>query len=466
MGGTVSLTIGGAPSGTTGVVTVPSSLLFGQLSDSTSLNSLLQGYLGGLTAGFNDGTASFENVNLVTNATDVAPSSVTGAPVFEEFTNVSNSVTGGGGGNYAATVGSGVTDLAVQVPGNVTLLGASATTTALFGAGSNVDYTVVDPAAGTLYLAGGNDSVTLLSNFANNAETIYSAGNDSINLKGEGTDYVSVYGNGTVLVQNADAVVTAEGNATTNVFWDNAAGGTLNFTNNSSVAATIHINPAATGAKVTAYGGAGGGYFVGGTSGSNSLVGGSGVVTLVGGGSNDFLEAQGYTTIGSGNIFVAAAGTNETMIATSATGANFFSAGLNYPGGTGNPAASGVISTQGSGVQNFSLGNSPGETIYGSTQTGASNAYLFTNTATFGGGVYSIYNFINNASNIYLTNGAGGAGTASVTSMNVDSSDPTQFDIKLADGTQILLKGLTSQEISNISVNNNGFGEGMTIITG
>lgn len=470
MSGTVPLTIGGAWNGQTGVVSVPSALLFGAKTDTASLNGLLQSYLNGITTGILGSTVNFDNNDLASGTTATHAASIGGAPTAELFSNIDSTGASAAGSNYSASVLAGVTDIAVQAPGNVSLTGVGATTKALFGQNSNVNYSVTNAAAGSIYLLGGADSVTLFNTTKPSAESIYSAGNDTVNLSVlNGTDYVTVVGNGTILDTNANAFVTAEGNATTNVFWNNNAGGSLHFTNNSSVAATIHINLDAPSARVTAYGGMGGGYYVGGTAGNNSLVGGTvagaGVVTLVGGGPGDYLQASGYSTLNGGNIFAAGAG-SETMVATSTTGANVFGAGLNYPGG-GNPQAAGVISTAGSGDQNFLMGNvSGGETIYGSTAATATNSYQIVSDATAGGGLYNIYNFVNSASKIYLTDGAGHAGAAHVTSQGVDGTDPTQYDITLSDNTHIFLKGLTSQEVANISVDNNGFGEGMTIITG
>ena len=456
MSGTV-LTIGGAFNGLTGVVSVPSSLLFGSLSDTTSLNSQIQAYLGGITNAIATGGITFQNNNLAGNTDATQAATVAGAGSFEEFTNVSpTGVSAAGGGNYTASVTAGVTDLVVQTPGNVTLTGAPTTSTVVFGANSNVNYSVdATTLPGTMYLAGGANSISLFSSGSDlNAQTIYSAGSDTINLEGQGTDYVTILGNGTVQDFSANAFVTSEGNATTNLYWDNQnAGGTLNFTNNSSVAATIHIGVFANGetssTKVTAFGGAGGGFYVGGASGGNSLVGGTGAVTLVGAGSGDFLEANSAQA----NVLAQGAGP-ETLVASSSTTDNIFGAGLQYPG-LGNPAATGVISTDGSGNQTFFLGNVPGgETVFGSTATTASNTYFVVsgtvNGATVGGGLYSIYNFTGANSSIFLSNGAGGAGSASITGAGVDQFHSSQYDISLSDGTTIELKGLTSSQIADI----------------
>lgn len=453
MSGTVPITIGGAFNGVAGVVSIPSSLLFGAPSAGGSVNNLIQSYLNGLSQGSVNGTVNFSNVDLAGGTSVSAAGSVGGGPVLEEFTNVSNP--GGvsvGSGPY--TVAAGVTDLLVQIPGSGPITGTGTTTQAVFGANSNVTYSVTDPAAGSIFLAGGANSITLNTLFPNTtAESIYSAGADTINLAGQGTDYVSVYGNAVVLDQDANAFVTTEGNATTNFYWDNVnSGGQLHFTNNSSVAAFIHIGifgSVGASAHVTASGGAGGGFYVGGSAGGNSLIGGSGVVTLVGAGPGDYLEAN--SSVGT-NVLFAGPG-NETLVASSTTGANQFYAGLNYPG-LGQPQANGVISTAGSGAQSFSLGNVPGgESIFGSTSadTAMSNNYIVVSDATAGGGLLSIYNFVDNRSTIFLSNGAGGPGSATISSQYVDQGTPSQYDINLSDGTHIFLKGLTSTEMSNIT---------------
>jgi hypothetical protein len=475
MSGTVSLTVGGSFGGQTGVVTIPSSSLFGALSTSGSLNALLQSYLGGITNGSADGTVNFE-INDVAGATTFGASAATvaGAPSFEAITDTDSA--GGstaGSGSYTATVAAGVTDLAVQVPGNIALTGVGTTTKAIFGTNSNVNYSVTDPDAGKLFLAGGANSVSLYSTTTSNAESIYSAGHDTINLNGQGTDYVSVYGNAAVQIEAANAYVTAEGNATTKLYWDNAnAGGSLTFINNSTAAALVQIGvffnpvthePETSSTHVTAFGGAGGGFFVGGSAGNNSLVGGTGAVTLVGAGQGDFLEANSSLAglAGNGNDFFQGSGF-ETMVASSSTGANFFQAGLNYPG-LGQPPATGVISTDGSGAQNFLMGNVPGgETIYGSTVASATNAYIINSNATAGGGLYSIYNFTSGASQIYLENGAGGAG-ASITGMGADQFNAGQYDIVLSDHTNIQLKGLNAYEMG--SIHTQSVFNGVTMIT-
>ena len=460
MSATTQLTVGGGFNGHTGLLTVPSSLLFGSATDSTSFNGILQTYLGTIYQGLVSGANDFQNNDLASPAGGIVVAGTPGGGAkFEDFTNVSSgSISAAAGGTYNASVTSGTTDVLVQIPGDVTLTGVGTTTKAVFGLGSNVNYSVVNPGAGVIDLLGGADSITLQSLLPTlNAETIYSAGTDSINMVGQGSDYVTVLGNGTLQDFGANANIVAEGSATTNFYWDSSnAGGTLHFTNNSSVAATIHIgnfNGQTSSTKVTVSGGAGGGFFVGGASGSNSLVGGSGAVTLVGAGSGDFLEAQSSVA----NSLFQGSG-NETLVATSTTGANGFYAGLQYPGIAGNPAVSGVISTQGSGGQSFDIGNVPGgETIFGSTNATVNNYFINSGTvagAPVGGGAISIYNFIDSRSTILLGNGLGGLGLATITGFAADQFNTgttnLQFDIKLSDNTTILLKGLTASELAGV----------------
>ena len=444
MSGTTTIAGTGYP----GLVTIHSSLSFGALSTPGSVNSMIQSYLNGLATGLNGGTYNFENYDAVNNQTYVVPG--TGTRYVEQITNIDStgSSTSTVPGTYPNfTVPAAVTDLMLQAPGDMTVAGVSTTTNLLIGAFTNADYSVTDAAAGTMYLAGGANSVTLFNTSGNTNESIYSAGQDTINLAGQGAAAVTVTGNATVIDKDVNASVVASGAATTNLYWSSAnAGGTLHFTNNSSVAATIQIQNGSK-ANVTAFGGAGGGFYVGGAAGNNSLVGGSGVVTLVGAGANDFLEAQ--SSVGT-NVLAQGLG-NETLMATSTTGSNVFGAGLQYPG-LGSPDVTGVISTDGSGVQQFLLGNlAAGETVFGSTQAGASNNYFVVgNTAeSIGGGQISIYNFVDAKSTILLTNGNGGASDASISSMGYNTFQ-SAWDISLSDGTNILLKGLTLQQMGAI----------------
>ncbi|MDD2703860.1 MAG: hypothetical protein PHU07_00780 [Acidocella sp.] len=453
------LTINGAYNGQTGILGVPSNFE-GETSTQGSLNAALQSYLDGISASITSGQMSFMNYDIVGGSVYSSAATVPGAKTFEEFTNVDSAggvSTALASGSY--TVNPGVTDIVVQAPGSETVAGnreiidgTGSVTSALFSALSNVTYSVTNPGAGVIYAAGGADSITLYSAGLDNNETIYSAGTDTINLVGNGTDYVSIQGsaNDVIQIEAANANVTATGAATVGIHWDNGnAGGTLNFINNSSQAATIYtavfMNDSSTTTAVThvtASGGAGGGFYVGGQGGNNSLVGGTGVVTLVGGGEGDYLSASS----GGMNELFAGSGT-ETMVASSTTGSNLFQVGLNYPG-LGQPAGNGVISTEGSGVQSYFLGNSNGETIYGS-QNASFNLFNIVSNETAGGGIYNIYNF-NNHGFIKLIDAADtGAGSASVAAIQADPVSSGTTDIYLSDGTTIKLHGVSANSLTS-----------------
>jgi hypothetical protein len=463
-----SLTIQGGNNVQAGIVSVPTSSLWGDPTATGTLNYTLQQYLDNLSTSIVGGSIGFENNDILLANGDYTPDSSTPSKV-EEITNtdtVGNVSPGLASGSY--TVSSIASTLAVQAPGTETITGSSTTGVAIFGAQSSVNYTVTDPSAGSIFAAGSGDVINLLSNAVPNpsnpsktigvpnAETVYAAAQDTVGLYGQGTDFVSLSGSSTVRlnIQDANANVTATGSVATTVFWSGpAAGGTLNFINNSSGAATIYVPVFATTVNgtaetlsavnhVTAYGGAGGGIFVGGQGGNNSLVGGTGAVNLTGGGNNDFLEAnsssQNFLTAGSGS---------ETLFATSTTGGNTFGAGLNYVG-IGQPASNGVISTDGSGVQNIFLGNSNGETIYGSTQTGATNQYIIVGDSTAGGGIFDIYNFTGN-STINLVNGnQSGGSDASIVGIQADQFAPANTLIGLSDGTRIELVGVSASSLT------------------
>jgi len=448
------LTISGAYNAQNGIIGVPSDFA-GTTSTTGSLNAALQSYLDGISASVTSSQMGFINNDIVASTPSTFISTVAGANTFEEFTNTDSAgdtVSGSVTGSY--TVSAGVTDVVVQAPGSETIAGTGSVTSALFSALSNVNYSVTNPGAGAIYAAGGADSITLYSAGLDNAETIYSAGTDTINMVGQGTDNVSIGSgaNDVIQIEAANANVTATGAATVGIHWDNGnAGGTLNFINTSSQAATIYtavfINGASTttaATHVTASGGAGGGFYVGGQAGNNSLVGGTGVVTLVGGGNGDYLSAS--SGAGTNELF-AGSGT-ETLVASSTTGSNLFQVGLNYPG-VGQPAGNGVVSTEGSGVQSFFLGNSDGETIYGS-QNATFNLFNIVSNETAGGGIYNIYNFHNGF--ISLIDGADTAGgTASVSAITADPVSSGTTDIYLSDGTTIKLHGVSASSLTSVT---------------
>ncbi len=449
MSGT-TLTISGGVNGQSGIVGLPSNFP-GAATTSGSLNNAIQNYLSAISSSVAGGNEGFINSDGVTGTNYSVSGS--GSGIFQEISNVNGNTSTTSSGSAATnyTISGGVTDLAVQVPGNTTIAGNSNTSVAVFGANSNVNYSVTNPGAGSIFAAGGANSISLYSTGTSNNETVYSAGNDTVNMAGTGNDYVSVgpNANDQIQIQDANANVTATGAATVGISWDNAnSGGTLDFVNNSTVSQTIYssvfITP--TGSKtapthVTAFGGAGGGFYVGGQAGNNSLIGGSGVVTLVGGGNSDTLSAS--SNAGTNYLFAGAGA--ETLIATSTSGSNVFQIGLNYPG-LGQPQSDGIVSTEGSGVQTYFLGNSVGESIFGSNNASL-NVFNVVSDSTAGGGTFNIYNFHNGFIN--LMDGADtAAGSATVVGIAQDQFNSGVADIALSDGTTIKIHGVSASSLT------------------
>lgn len=194
---------------------------------------------------------------------------------------------------------------------------------------------------------------------------------------------------------------------------------------------------------MTAYGGAGGGYFVGGRAGNNSLVGGTGTVTLQGAGAGDFLSVSG----GSNNILFAGTG-NETLIGGSTSGSNLFQLGLSYTGSTGAIVANSMVSTEGSGLQAFFLGSSSSSTLTGSSATGATNFYdIIRDPATQanGGAVYTITDFVPGRDVLQFTDGTQAAGSSTLVSISTAPSGAAE--IYLSDGTSVFLKGVSASSL-------------------
>lgn len=448
-----SLTIGGAFNSQAGIVSVPSSFL-GTASTSGSLNQLLQNYLVTLTSSIQGGTYAFENNDIAGGGDfSTVPSSVSGS--FEEFSNTDTvgAVTGGTvSGAY--TVSTGVTDVMVQAPGDVTLAGNGTTNFALFGANSNVTYSQTTGGSASIIAAGGNDSIYVSA--ANVNDTVYSSGNDTIAFNGVGgQELVNAAGNATtmVFVGGSDvATVTASDNAQAAVVFLQNAGGNLDFINNSTQAQTVYSGSYTTSGggaifapnSVTVNAGAGGGFYVGGRAGNNSLIGGSGAVTLQGGGTGDTLVGNGA----SNDLF---GGTGlETLIGSSTSTNNAFQIGLNYVG-IGQVTASGVVSTSGSGLQSFLIGNTNGETLTGSTVSGSYNLYDVVGSSsgglTTGGSTLTITNFGANSA-IYLTDASlNNTSDTSIYSIQAAGGVGGGTDIYLNDGTTILLKGVNVSDI-------------------
>jgi len=447
-----TLTIGGAFNSHAGIVSVPSSFL-GDTSTGGSLNQLLENYLVSLTNSIQGGSYAFENNDIAGGGDFVTvPASVSGS--FEEFTNT-DSVGGVAGGTVsgAYTVSAGVTDVLVQAPGNVTLAGNGTARDVLFGADSNVNYTQSIGGSAIIVAAGGNNVINVTA--ANVNDTVASSGNDTVVFNGTGgNDQIFAAGNATtqVFVGGSDAAtVTASDNAQVGVLFVQRSGGTLDFINNSSQAQTVFS--AAYGSSmgvnsVTVNAGAGGGLYVGGVAGNNSLIGGSGAVTLVGGGTGDVLEGNSAVS----NFLFGGTGF-ETLLGATGSANNLIAVGLPYPG-IGALTASGLVSTDGSGVQSFFIGNTNGETLTGSTVTGAINVYDIVGTSTTGGGNMLITNF-HTGDWINLTDAAATAlGSASIYNITADNSPSGGTDIYLTDNTRIHLLGVNAAQISSVSGSN------------
>ncbi|MBU6425126.1 MAG: hypothetical protein KGQ69_02200 [Rhodospirillales bacterium] len=347
----------------------------------------------------------------------------------------------------------------VQDPTSLSISGSSGTTFALFGADSNVNYSVVGGAA-SIVAAGGSDAI-----FVNNAsDSVVSSGNDTVvftsGISGAGNETVNAVGNATtrVYIGGSDAAtVTASDSAQASVVFLPRAGGNLDFINNSSSAQTVfsglYTVPGGgneyTANSITVFGGSGGGFYVGGSAGFNSLIGGTGSSTLIGGGNNDILS-----TGGANNVLFNGNGA-ETLIGGGVT--NGFFLGLEDVGIGTIRAAADLASASGSGAQTFVLGQLSATTLAGSTVTGATNFYdvlgAYTTTGgqavTMGGSDFTITDFGAN-STINLMNGSyvtGGAGAPSIESV-VPALTGGGSQILLNDGTVITLNGVSTSQIN------------------
>jgi hypothetical protein len=467
------------------------------------INALLTSYLDGLSGSIAGGTAGFENVNIVSGNIEQSSVSASG---LEEFTNTDSAVSSAAGnqfgnhgfeisdifnrgrgndgfgnrgrgdgrdhshghgkngrGNQGAptnndtasgsfTVNASANTVIVAAAGDATIQGNGVTNVAIFGATSNVTYSDMNggsaTAADSIFASGGNDSITTFSTTnTGSSYQIFSAGNDTINLKNQGTDSVIATGSAHthVFISQGEATVTATDSSFVRV--NEIGSGTLDFINNSSNAATVLSSSNQDGAAlnaVTAFGGAGGGFYAGGLAGNNSLVGGTGTVTLQGAGNNDFLEAN--SSIGTNLLMAGAA--NETLLASSASGSNTFQVGLSSDSANGAIVSNGVVSTEGSGIQTFMLGSSDSTTLTGSSAAGALNLYDFVRdsaTEANGPSNFTITNFSANSA-IFITDSTPGAGAVSITAIG-NQLGGGGAEILLSDKTTIDLTGVSAKSI-------------------
>ena len=306
--------------------------------------------------------------------------------------------------DIVATVPSGYQAVIVQAPGNVTLTGNGALGESyLFGASSNVDLNT-HGGTGSIVAGGGADTLNLSGNYA----VTLAGGLDAVTVTG-GSDTIRAFGTKTA----------------------------LQFVNQSTERTTVFAGAG----SATIFGGAGGGSFHAGAAGANSLIGGAGAVSLFGRASGDILEAgesTGGATVGGINNLQAGAG-NETLLASSLTGANKLVAGL----------GSDSISSDGSGLQTF-YGGRGSATITGSTMAGSTNIYLF-GAASAPGGADLISNFKLGKD---VFDGLNGATISTITASSFGGQAGAL--VTLSDGTHVQLVGVSAASISS-SIGKSGF---------
>jgi hypothetical protein len=464
------------------MVSVPTALIG---STATSLAQQLQTYLNGVSGSLMGGTMGLVNWDIAAG-TEASVNAGSAGGTFMELTNYSStgaSTAGTFNGTYS--IPGAVTDLVVDAPGSQVVYSTGSVTSAMFGGASNVNYNVFD-GQGSVYLLGGADSVNATSTTPGSM-SFYSAGQDSINLSGIGSPTINGYsvyaeGNATtaVYIGGSDvATVVASDNAHAAVVFYLGGGGNLDFINASTQEQTIFsgahtiagsAQPVLSNNAITAFGGAGGGFFVGGANGYNSLVGGfdtaagyantgnAGLVTLVGGGAHDMLLANGADSTGSGgyNAFFSGNGSFETLMASGSTNDNLFSVGLTDVGVGVVTAFGDVVSSAGAGTQNYFVGNSENTNFYADTTTGSTNNFWVIGDTITGGpngpsqnNFFTINDFGANSA-IVLVNATLGTSDASIqdASTTHGAGGSVNTVITLTDNTQITLKGVSTSNLS------------------
>ncbi|HEY1856441.1 hypothetical protein [Acidocella sp.] len=249
-------------------------------------------------------------------------------------------------------------------------------------------------------------------------------------------------GNRNVYTSYADATVPAADTFGASMHFTRGAGGTLTFINHSADAATVYAGHHGAGSAVSAFGGAGNSY----------SVGGNGAVTLQGSATHDYLDASSSIAT---NVLIAGTGL-ETLVASSTMGANTFELGLPPTGSQHAPIADAVVSTSGSGLQTFMLGSSSSSTLTGSNAAGATNLYDFMRdsaTESNGGAHYTITDFNAANSTIFITDSTTAAGSVHLDSIAKSGGGA---EILLSDGSTITLKGVDPQSLVAHSSNSGG----------
>ncbi len=440
--------IGGQSSGVlTGLVSVPSAL-------PSDINTTLQIFLSAASGSIEGGSPTLGLINDDLANSTTFNSSIAGANLLELTNTDSLGAVSGSSVSATYNVGASVDALIVQAPGDFTITGNGTTSVALFGANSNVTYSVTT-GSGSIFAAGGADSISIGAAGDTPSYTVYTSGNDTVNLV-SGIESIDATGNSstTLFLGAAEATVTANDSSTVSVVFQPLTAGSLDFINNSSGAATIYTGAYtlpggghnyATNA-VTAFGGAGGGFYVGGYAGNNSLTGGTGTVTLQGANAGDVLSVNG----GDGNVLFSGQGA-ETLGASSGSTNNTFQLNLKYVG-VGTITGSDVVSTQGAGQQAYLLGAGD-STITGSTASGASNVFNLIRNASVGSASYTLTNFASMSSaNFFITDGSGG-GTSSIQDIStamftIGGSAVDVTTVTLSDQTTIKFDGLASSNLS------------------
>jgi len=468
MSGSVTVVGSSQNQGLIGLVTIPGS--FG--TTQSAIQTLLTSISGAVTTS----SVNFENINVASVSGSEAVTVGGFLSGLFELTN-SDSVLGtstAGSANVSVSVPDAYNVIAVEAPGAETVNSSAAGLLAVFGNQSAVHFN--GGGSGTVIAAGSGDFVGLdggtWSVFASGGDSVQSAaasatintagsgnligllgGASDVSLGGSG-DLIETYNSGVtaaitvsgandkVLIDGGSNTVTAvAGNSGLNIFF-NLSGGSLDFINNSTSAVTISgAVDGAIGGSVTAFGGAGGGTFIGGPGGNNSLIGGSGLVTLYGSGTGNLESVSGAGAAGN----VLSVGTNagtSTLIASASTTNNTFFGGA---------SGSTVIKTAGSGAQTFFVGSGDQENITGSTTPGAVNSYYFIQD-TSGSGSDVITNFRLGTDHIYIDTIGNDQGEVTVAGLSSKVGANAGAIIQLSDNTSITLYGVTVDQLTNAGV--------------
>jgi hypothetical protein len=474
MSGSVTVVGSSINNGLIGLVTVPGS--FG--TTQSAIQTLLTAVSGSVT----QNGVNFENENVAgLSGNQAVTVGGFGTGVFE-LTN-SDSVLGtstAGSANVSVSVPNAYNFIVVEAPGSETVNSSATGLLAVFGSQSAVDFN--GGGNGTVIAAGAGDFVGLdggtWSVFGSGGDSIQSAAaSDTITTAGNGNvvgllggssnvllggtgDLIETYNSGVtgsisvsgandrVLVDGGSNTVTAvTGNSGLNIFF-NLSGGSLDFINNSTSSATVSGAVAgAIGGSVTAFGGAGGGTYIGGPGGNNSLIGGTGLVTLLGSGTNNLESVIG--AVAAGNVLSVGNSGSSTLIASATTTNNTF-----FGGATG----SSVMQSSGPGTQTFFVGTGDQENLTGSTTAGAVNDYYFLQ-GTSGSGSDVITNFRLSTDSIFIDTIGSFQGQVSVASIVAHGGSNPGSTIFLSDNTSITLYGVTTAQLAA-----KGIGQGSTTI--